>query len=260
MNMRNSEESKKLKAISQKGIGFLLIAFNFLLLSSFYMSSTYYNQTASAFFGSGLADRKLNVNTADPELLNATLFHAINLLREKKGKTAFEYSEELYKMSKEYMDKMEKKKFTDPEAIQKRYAKVMLNDAQAKGFKGTLVNMNAIEYQAVNYNSKEFFYNKKDTTTALHLFYGKPPVKNEKKPERDSIACYTYKTFADAVVDELLKTDKQKISTSKAYRFSACVLQWDYSTLYKKRIPQIKLIQLAGGFQTDLINDESEQK
>jgi hypothetical protein len=260
MNLRNREESKKLKAISKKPIPFWFIALNFLLLSSFNISSTYYNQTASAFFASGLADKTLNVNSADPELLNATVFHAINLLREKKGRTAFEYSEELYKMSKEYMDKMEKKKFTDPEAIQKRYTKVMLNDAKNKGFKGTLVNMNAIEYQAVNYNGKEFFYNKKDTTTALHLFYGKPPLKNEKKPERDSIDCYTYKTFADALVDELLKADKQKITTSKAYRFSACVLQWDYSTLYKKRIPQIKLIQVAGGFQTDLINDESEQK
>lgn len=238
----------------------LFVFLAFLLFSSFNISSSYYNKTASAFFGSGVADRTLNVNTADPELLNATLFHAINLLREKKGKTAFEYSEELYKMSKEYMDKMEKKKFTDPEAIQKRYAKVMLNNAQAKGFKGTLVNMNAIEYQAVNYNGKEFFYNKKDTNTALHLFYGKPPVKNEKKPERDSIDCYTYKSFAEAVLGELLKEDKQKITTSKAYRFSACVLQWDYSTLYKKRIPQIKLIQMAGGFQTDLMNDELDEK
>jgi hypothetical protein len=260
MNSRSREESKKLKAISQKGIGFLLIAFTFLILSSFNISSRYYNQTASDFFASGLADKTLNVNSADPELLNATVFHAINLLREKKGRTAFEYSDELYKMSKEYMDKMEKKKFTDPEAIQKRYAKVMLNDAKTKGFKGTLVNMNAIEYEAIDYNGKEFFYNRKDSTTALHLFYGKPPVKNEKKPERDSIACYTYKTFAGALIEELVKSDKQKITTSKAYRFSACVLQWDYSTLYKKRIPKIKLIQVAGGFQTDLMEEDLDEK
>ena len=46
----------------------------------------------------------------------------------------------------------------------------------------------------------------------------------------------------------------------KAYRFSACVLQWDYSTLYKKRIPKIKLMQVAGGFQTDLMEEDLDEK
>lgn len=233
-----------------------LLSLAIVLFSAFESPNQYYAQSASSFFAAGVADKTFNVNTVDPELLNATVFHAINIMREKKGRTAFEYSPELYKMTKEYMDKMEKKKFTDPEAIQKRYAKLLLNDAKSKGFKGTLVNMNVLEHQAVNYNGKEFFYNKKDTITALHLFYGKPPVKNEKKPERDSLECYTYITFANALVDELLKSDKQKITTSKAYRYSACVLQYDYSTLYKKRIPQIKLIQVAGGFQTDLMEEE----
>ena len=236
-------------------IGYSLLAIPFL---GFNISSTYYSQSAQSFFALGIADKKLNVNTADPELLNATVFHAINQLREKKGRAPFEYSEELYKLTKEYMDKMEKKKFTDGEAIQKRYSKIILNDAKNKNFKGTLVNLNALEFQAVEYNDKEFFYNRKDTTTSMHLFYGKMPVKGEKKSERDSIACHTYKSFADALVNELLKNDKQKITTSKAYRFSACVLQWDYSTLYKKKIPMIKFLQVAGGYQTDLIKDTQE--
>jgi len=235
-----------------------LLSATFLFCSSFNISADYYVQSASSFFATGLADKTLNVSTADPELLNATVFHTINLLREKKGRAPFEYSPELFKLTKEYMDKNEKKKFTDAEAFQKRYAKVLLKDAKSKNFKGTLVNLNVLDFQAIDYNGKEFFYNKKDSTTALHLFYGKMPVKNEKNPERDSIPCYTYKTFAEAMVDALLKSDKQKITISKAYRFSACVLQWDYNTLYKKKIPQIKFLQIAGGYQTDLMKDTQE--
>lgn len=242
-----------------KGKTYLIVGFlSLIILSSFNANNGYYTQNASSFFASGLADRVLNVNTADPELLNATVFHTINQYREKKGRDPFEYSQELYNLTKEYMDKNEKKKFTNGEAIQKRYSKVILNDAKNKNFKGTLVNLNALEFQAVDYNGKEFFYNKKDSTTAMHLFYGKMPVKNEKKPERDSIVCYTYRSFAEAMVNELIKNDKQKITSSKAYRFSACVLQYDYSTLYKKKIPQIKFLQIAGGYQTDLIKDTQE--
>ncbi len=232
------------------------LIFSFLFFSSFNTPDSYYTQSASSFFSSGIADKTLTLSSADPELLNATVFHTINQLREKKGKLPFEYSPELNKVAQSYLEKMEKRKFTNPEAIQSKYVKIILNDAKAQGFKGTLVNMNAQQYQAIDYNGKEFFYNRKDSTTQLKLFYGKMPVKNEKHPERDSISCYTYKAFAEQIVDEMLKNDKQKVTLSKAYKFSSCVLQWDYSTLYKRKIPQIKLIQVAGGFQTDLMQEE----
>ncbi len=227
----------------------------FLLFSSFNISTDYYNQSSEEFFASGVADKDLTLADTDPELLNATVFHAINKMREQKGKEAFIYSPELQKLVTSYMSKVENKNFANGEIIRKKFLKTILKEAKEKGFKGTLVDLNVLQAQAIHYNNKIFFYNKKDASTELHLFYGERPAKQDKKQDREAIPHYTYKGFAENLVSTLLKLDAENKTTSKAYKFSACVLQWDYSSLYKNKIPQIKLIQIVGGFQTDLIKD-----
>lgn len=226
-----------------------------ILFSSFNTSNNYYNQSADEFFDSGLADKTLTIADTDPELLNASVFHAINKMREQKERDAFQYSPELQKLVLSYMGKVESKNFATAENIKKKFLKTILKDAKEKGFKGTLVDLNVLQAQAIDYNDKIFFYNKKDESTELHLFYGERPSKKDKKQDREAIPNYTYKSFSENLISVLLKLDKENKTTSKAYKYSACVLQWDYSSLYKNKIPQIKLIQIVGGFQTDLIKD-----
>ncbi|MCX6182832.1 MAG: hypothetical protein NT150_12990 [Bacteroidetes bacterium] len=227
----------------------------FILFSSFNISNNYYDQTSEEFFSSGVADKILTLADTDPELLNATVFHAINKMREQKGKEPFLYSPELQKLVLSCMTKVENKNFSNGEIIRKKFAKNILKEAKQNGFKGTLVELNALQSNAIDYNNKIFFYNKKDVDTELHLFYGERPTKQDKKQERVAIPNYTYKTFAEDLLAVLLKLDKENKSTSKAYKYSACVLQWDYASLYKNRIPQIKFLQIVGGFQTDLIKE-----
>ncbi|MFM7022913.1 MAG: hypothetical protein ACKOXB_08035 [Flavobacteriales bacterium] len=231
-----------------------LILLAFILFSSFNVSS-YYDQSADEFFASGVADKILTVADTDPELLNATVFHAINKMRQQKGKEALLHSPEMQKLAASYMGKVENRNFASADVIRKKFLKNILKDAKENGFKGTLLDLNVLQSQAVDYNGKTFFYNKKDQSTELHLFYGERPTKQDKKQDREAIPNYTYKSFAENLVTALLKLDKENKTTSKAYKYSACVLQWDYSSLYKKKIPQIKLIQVVGGFQTDLIQE-----
>jgi len=225
------------------------------LCLSFTTEHNYYEQSFEEFFASGVADKEFTLADTDPELLNAAVFHAVNEMRSQKGKLPFQYSPELQKLVNVYLSKVENKSFISGEAIRKKFAKSILKDAKERGFKGTLVDLNALQSQAISYNNKIFFYNKKDISTDLHLFYGERPAKTDKNQEREAIPFYTYKTFAENAVAQLLKLDEENKVTSKAYKFSACVLQWDYNSLYKSRIPQIKMLQIVGGFQTDLIKE-----
>ena len=233
----------------------LCLALALLLCVSFTTEHNYYDQSFEEFFASGVADKEFTLADTDAELLNAAVFHAVNEMRSQKGKLPFQYSPELQKLVNVYLSKVENKSFISGEAIGKKFAKSILKDAKEKGFKGTLVDLNAVQTQAIAYNNKTFFYNKKDVSTDLHLFYGERPAKTDKNQEREAIPFYTYKTFAENAVAQLLKLDEENKVTSKAYKFSACVLQWDYNSLYKSRIPQIKMLQIVGGFQTDLIKE-----
>ncbi len=241
------------KGISVKPFSLLILFF--ILFSSFNFTNNYYDQSAEEFFASGVADADLTIAATDPELLNATVFHAINKMRLQKGKEAFIYSPELQKLVIAYMSKVENKNFANGEIIRKKILKSILKEAKEKGFKGTLVDVNILQAQAIHYNGKMFIYNKKEVSTELHLFYGERPAKQDKNQEREAIPNYTYKSFAENLVADLLKLDKENKCTSKAYKFSACALQWDYNSLYKNKIPQIKLIEIVGGYQTDLIKE-----
>jgi hypothetical protein len=233
----------------------LCLTLTVLLCLSFSAEHNYYDQSFEEFFASGVADREFTLADTDAELLNAAVFHAVNKMRSQKGKLPFQHSPELQKLVNVYLSKVENKSFVSGEAIRKKFLKSILKDAKERGFKGTLVDLNALQTQGIAYNNKTFFYNKKDVSTDLHLFYGERPAKTDKNQEREAIPFYTYKTFAESAVAQLLKLDEENKVTSKAYKFSVCVLQWDYNSLYKSRIPQIKMLQIVGGFQTDLIEE-----
>ena len=101
-------------------------------------------------------------------------------------------------------------------------------------------------------------YNKSDTDTEFHLFYGEKPKKRDKDKSRLEIPHHSYLSFAKQLLSNL-ESDNKKNLYSKSYKWGGLHLQWYYKSINKNKIPQIKMIFILGGYQTAGMWDDFEK-
>ncbi len=231
----------------------LILGFN---AASQYDSTWYEVSRYEEILSSQQAQDSVNPINFDVDFLNLCVFHATNEYRIKKKKKALEFNQNLHDLAKNYQKTYENKKFSSPTRYQKRMMRTVYEDASKKKFKGSLLNVNAGTGNILNYNGKKFFYNSRDESTDLHLFYGDRPKSTDKDKSRQAIPKYTYAELARDIVKSTSKEQNKINNKSKAYRFTGVYVMLDYKTLYRKAIPQIKVITIFGGYQTDLIKIE----
>lgn len=207
-----------------------------------------------AYLDSEEANQIADPLTLDVNILNRCVFHAINEYREQKNKPTFTYSEELSNVALQFQKSYEHRKFTTFERMVKKFSRSSLDLTQKEGYKGTLVNVSASSFNVIDYNNKPFFYERRDTTSPLHLFYGdRKKVKNDE--DKRPIPYYSYAALSRQVVKQMQKLEKKAKSMDKAYRDVGVYTMLDYKSLYRNGIPQVKVVILYGGFQIDLLKD-----
>ena len=224
-------------------------------LNAQYDSTWYQTDRYTEILSSEKAQDTVNPINFDIDFLNVCIFHATNEYRIKKGKEALNFDQKLHDLSKKYQKLYENKKFSNTMRYQKRIIKQVYGDAKKVKFKGTLLHANVGSGNILNYNGKRYFYNKREETTDLHLFYGDKPTSKDKNKEREAIPYYTYQELARSIVKST-NQDQNKINNkSKAYKYVGVYCMLDYRTLYKRTIPQLKVITVFGGYQTDLLKE-----
>tara|TARA_Y100000766_G_C18833018_1_gene569044 strand:+ start:447 stop:1160 length:714 start_codon:yes stop_codon:yes gene_type:complete len=194
--------------------------------------------------------KKLGVKTLNHTLLNETVFKLVNNKRRKKGLDALNYASALNKVSLQFQDKLELRRFTNTSSIERKIGRTLYNKTKSAGFDGGLVVPVVGEYEALDYDGKsEFFYNRNEKQSEFKLFYGKKPRKSELNPSRTEIQPLDYYNFAKKILKKLESENKKELY-SKAYKWGGVHLQWYYKSLNKRKIPQIKMIFILGGYAT----------
>lgn len=229
---------------------FLFLLFGFSAFGGFAPDSSEHTSYLEGEYGQQILDPlKFNVDQ-----LNECLFHAINEYRLQKKKSVFSWSEPLTEVALHHQKTYEHKKFFSFERMFKKFSKNLLQLAQMKGYKGGLVTVSARGFNIIDYNNKPFFYERRDQVSDLHLFYGdRKKVKSDadKKP----IPYYTFAKLSRSIVRQMIKSERKAKNMDKAYRDIGLYTMLDYKSLYRRGIPQIKVVIIYGGYQTDLLKD-----
>ena len=193
---------------------------------------------------------KLSVNNLKNELLNTTFFRLVNDKRRKKGLDTLVYTTALNKVSFKFQDKLELRRFSNSSSIERKINRTLYNRTKNEGFDGGLVIPIVGEFEALDYDGKsEFYYNKEDKQSEFKLFYGKRPKRSELNPSRKEIEVLDYYSFARTILKQLESENKKNLY-SKAFKWGGLHLQWYYKSLNKRKIPQIKMIFILGGYAT----------
>ena len=215
-----------------------------------------------SFLGLGATQSEnqlLSVRSFDEQVMNNLIFRLVNEKRVKKGLEALEHEPALSSVAKQYQSKLEFRRFRYPEKIERKIERKLSFKTRRLGFKGGLVlpivgQGNAIDYK----KGADFFYDKKENDTEFHLFYGDKPRKKDKDKFRAGIPHHSYLSFAKNFLKGLESKNKKKLY-SKSYKWGGLHLQWYYKSINKKKIPQLKMIFILGGYQTSGMWDDIEK-
>lgn len=71
----------------------------------------------------------------------------------------------------------------------------------------------------------------------------------------ESIDLYDYRGFAVDFLENMASPNKKKLY-SKSYKWVGIQTMWYYKSINRKKIPQIKVVFILGGFQTAGMWDE----
>ena len=197
-----------------------------------------------------LENEELIFERYNPILLQRTVLTLINNKRTAKGLDSLKNNIVLERSAKQFQSKLEFKGFQNSERIESKINRKLTDAVKKSGYSGALAVSIACQHQGINYKKgSEFFHKKNDQGNILGMYYGEKKILKTDYSELDTIPNYTYYEFATALLDGLEKHQK-KILFSSAYKDIGIQLSWHYKSLHKRKIPQIKLIAVVGGFMT----------
>ena len=104
--------------------------------------------------------------------------------------------------------------------------------------------------RSVNYIKGELYYDKDDSETETHLFYGKKPAKYEMKLpgfKRVAVKAYTYGKLADIIARNFFNDNRIKNCLNRGYTDYGCSCYLESKTLNRRKIPIIKSVFILGG-------------
>jgi hypothetical protein len=213
-----------------------------------------------SFLSQTIGSKEVDVYDFDPGLLNACVFFTLNQYRLNKKRKAFVYSPELEKVAYNYVQIQSSYKFRYYQNERDKLFKGLETVTKIFGFPGTLVDANAAYPYALNYEGKkDFYYDRKDSVTKTKLYYGKKTKSKDKNTIRELIPNETYLSLAKKIVRKWSSRSDKKRSKSRAYTYMACYVDIDERTLNRRRIPQIKAVQIFGGYRIDITEEMEEQ-
>lgn len=192
----------------------------------------------------------LTLENTDHNLLNEVVLAHINLNRAERNLSPLLLNSSLYHLAQQSQFSLEFRPFKDVKKTQSKINKSLREKLKLTAYKGRLAESVAIQHNAINYKKGEaFFHLKGDKTNKLGLYYGaKKDLKNPQTTVK-KIPNYTYDQFAQAMLNTLSSKQK-KILYSSTYQDIGLQLNWYYKSLHKRKIPQLKMVAILGGYIT----------
>lgn len=220
----------------------------FVALISIYASNPFFHKGLKT--STNNQPDKLTVLTFNTNLLNKIVFKLVNDKRKKKGLDTLKYTFALNEVALNYQNEFEFRRFKNTTSVERKIQKSLDSKTKKAGFDGGLVLPILAECEALDYTRKtDYFLDRNKKDSEFKLYYGKKPRKNEVNPQRKPLEALNYHAFAKKLLKNLDSENKKQLY-AKAYKWGGVNLQWHYKSLNKRKIPQIKMIFILGGYAT----------
>lgn len=186
----------------------------------------------------------------DEGLLRELIMQKINAKREKRKLKPLTLHNALQQTAEQYIAQFRYTRFENNQENKKRLRKHIKKNCQAAGYKNAYLDFQIRAQHAMNYYGTHYYYDKEDTETSTHLFLVRRPGKTEKsKPGYKPVymKTYTYDELATLIVRVFVRDDGFFSSLNNGYDKYGFALTVDKRTLYRNRIPQVKVLLILGG-------------
>ena len=186
----------------------------------------------------------------DYDLLKQLVIEKLNQKRNRKQKSNLIVNQALQVTSDNYTRKLRASKLEKRTDNEIRISRKLKKNCKLNGYKNAFVDYHITSIPCVNSKGFKFYYDREDTETNTHLYMGSRPSKKEKAEETykaTPMKLYNYQELADLIAKQFTKDDGTfKILNNgfDKFGFSIAVEQ---STLYRNRLPKIKIIIILGG-------------
>ncbi len=200
------------------------------------------------------AQSAFNVFTPDVEQLNALVLQKINEKRLKRNALPLEVSKPLQQTAVYFTHNYKGSNFISLRSDRKKYLRKADLVSYKYGYTNTLLNVIISTSNGVDYKGGSFYYDKTDTETNSHLFYGKRPTKKEREAPNFKlypVADLTYETLADRIADIFLRDRRSLKCLNAGYSLVGCSCKIEEKTLKRNKLPVIKAVFVLGGKRID---------
>jgi hypothetical protein len=186
----------------------------------------------------------------DYERLNTLVVKLLNEKRFKKNKSTLVVNSSLQKTALFYTNVFVLRKFENNTVNKTRFRKNFKKLCRANGFYSKLIDFTINKISALHYFGKDYYYSKEDSTSDLHLYYGKKPGRKEMSAENFKsvpLPSYSYEKLAQLIADKFIQDQGNFKTLNNAFDQIGLSCVVEPRTLGGHSLPQIKAILIVGG-------------
>ncbi|MCB9189987.1 MAG: hypothetical protein H6599_11990 [Flavobacteriales bacterium] len=217
------------------------------------------NYDPKSFFGIGELQDEIDFLNVNQELMDACLFFCINKLRKKYHRQQLVFDQQLYKLGLTYTKTNSSSNFDNDGKDQIKVEKSVKYFTKQESFHAKQIHPTVHNIKLMNMKGvRGYYYNKGAVTSdesEWGLYKGNSKYKNDTTKVHEEIEPMTYLEFCDQVSKQFMQQSKQIIK-NKAFSLGACSVMFDPKTLFKNKIPSVKVIFIYAGKRTALISNE----
>lgn len=197
--------------------------------------------TDSTFYESKKGEKRIDLQKIDQELLNATLYFAINRARKKRNRKELVYVSDLEFAAFNCTQYYNKSKFKNPKRGRAKFEKVLYLLSLKSAREEHLISTNVAYISLLDITKRKKIKKRKNGKGYYEWFY-----LNAQK-EVVLIPLLSYNNLAARVVEIISKGSNKKFFYSDSFETMACYIQLDKNTVVSSKGPKVKVIQIVGG-------------
>lgn len=206
------------------------------------------NYTSTSFFESKLADKIIDLENIDIELINATLFFYLNKKRTKGRRKAFRGNESLFQTCKNFTTKYSGNSFKSFKKNKVRFERSLKKNLKLTNFNGTYFNGSCDYVPLLKMSKKKKYIYDEDFNDGEDLFFFK---KKKRKQQRKPIEIHTYLSLAETIFKRTNFNERNTSVSGKQFSELGCFVEVIQKN--KKRMPHVEVIWIVGGYRLGLI-------
>lgn len=187
----------------------------------------------------------------DYTLLNQLILEKINQKRAIKNKPSYILNEHLQKSADFYTQKYVLKKFENTSENKLFINKKVRKICRDNGYNPRLIDFSLNKFRAIKFFGKNYYYDKDDDKSPLHLYLGseKPTKKEKKKDDFESkpLKLYNYEELAEIVAEKIMHDSGRNKALNGAYNQVGLSCVIEPKSIGRKKLPELKTMMIIGG-------------